>query len=470
MSAIPAAHDPSGPPAFAAEEHEGHGDRYDYENDGSRMGNVASSVRSVRTSKSVMDLGKWRRAVGMLLLGVTIFGWTSTNFLASSIFSDDTYSKPYFVTYVNTSFFILPLIPILIKKAYQNPEDLRRLRDELRSSLQWRYTPLKQEEGDGHNSSNSPVLRSTDALLELPLETTDVLNAKHMHTPSAADLAEDPLTLHEIFKLSGEFCILWFLANYFVAACLQYTTVASSTILTSTSSVFTLLFGAIFRVERFTVRKLLGVLASLSGIIVISSLDLSGKTNDDEHRGDFPEKTLREIAIGDFLAFLSAVMYGLYAVFMKKRIGDESRVNMPVFFGFVGLINVLCLWPGLVVFHYAGIEPFQLPPDWRVTMVVILNSAGSLVSDMAWAYAVLLTSPIVVTVGLSMTIPISLIGQIVLDHQTAGPWYWLGACIVVLSFLFVNHEEKKDDELPIPIPISDDGPSTIATTQQPLPR
>lgn len=47
----------------------------------SRM--IAPSVRSVRTSKSVLDFGKWRRVVGMLLLALTIFGWTSTNFLAS---------------------------------------------------------------------------------------------------------------------------------------------------------------------------------------------------------------------------------------------------------------------------------------------------------------------------------------------------------------------------------------------------
>ena len=139
-----------------------------------------------------------------------------------------------------------------------------------------------------------------------------------------------PLTLAETGMLALEFCMLWFLANYFVAACLQYTTVASSTILTSTSSVFTLVFGAMFKVEKFTVRKMLGVAASLTGIILISTIDLSGRNSDDEHRGDFPEKSTREMAIGDCLAFLSAVMYGLYAVFMKKRISDETRVDMPV--------------------------------------------------------------------------------------------------------------------------------------------
>lgn len=58
----------------------------------------------------------------------------------------------------------------------------------------------------------------------------------------------------------------------------------------------------------------------------------------------------------------------------------------------------------------------------------------------------LLTSPIVVTVGLSMTIPLSLIGQVVLNDQKASPLYWVGAVAVVVSFVFVNEEEKKEEE------------------------
>lgn len=74
-----------------------------------------------------------------------------------------------------------------------------------------------------------------------------------------------------------------------------------------------------------------------------------------------------------------------------------------------------------------------------------VNSISSLLSDIAWAYAVLLTSPIVVTVGLSTTIPLSLIGQLLINNQTSPAIYWLGACVVVLSFVFVNHEEAQDE-------------------------
>ena len=138
---------------------------------------------------------------------------------------------------------------------------------------------------------------------------------------------------------------------------------------------------------------------------------------------------------------------GLYSVFMKKRIADESQVNMPIFFGFVGIINILVLWPGFLVLHFTGVERFELPSDGRVAAILITNAVGSTISDLSWAYAVLLTSPIVVTVGLSMTIPLSLIGQMILNSQTSSFVYWIGAIIVVLSFVIVNQEEQKDELL-----------------------
>ncbi|KAG9690950.1 hypothetical protein KCU95_g8388, partial [Aureobasidium melanogenum] len=358
---------------------------------------------------------KWRRVVGLLLLFTTVILWTASNFMASTLFADNTYSKPYLVTYVNTACFIIPLLPIVVRRLY------------LSGSLKTpRYAAVPQDhDEDGYTQEH----------------TSDSTSQKYMVMDDAQGV--HPLSLGETARLSLEFCILWFLANYFVAACLEHTTVASSTILTSTSSIFTLLLGCAVGVEIFTLKKLLGVLASLLGVVLISSVDLFG--DNDDGRGLFPHKSARQVALGDAMALLSAVLYGIYAVLMKKRIGDERRISMPVFFGLVGLFNVLLLWPGFLILHFTGVEPFELPPTSRVTTIILVNSFSSLLSDIAWAYAVLLTSPIVVTVGLSTTIPLSLIGQLLINNQTSPAIYWLGACVVVLSFVFVNHEEAQDE-------------------------
>lgn len=56
----------------------------------------------------------------------------------------------------------------------------------------------------------------------------------------------------------------------------------------------------------------------------------------------------------------------------------------------------------------------------------------------------LLTTPLVVTVGLSLTIPLSLIGQILLSDQYSSGLYWVGAAVVLASFVFVNRESGEE--------------------------
>lgn len=68
------------------------------------------------------------------------------------------------------------------------------------------------------------------------------------------------------------------------------------------------------------------------------------------------------------------------------------------------------------------------------------NALVSAVSDVAWAYSMLLTTPLIVTVGISLTIPLSLLGEIFINGLYAPFSYWFGAALVFLSFVLVNQE------------------------------
>lgn len=63
----------------------------------------------------------------------------------------------------------------------------------------------------------------------------------------------------------------------------------------------------------------------------------------------------------------------------------------------------------------------------------------------------LLTTPLVVTVGLSLTIPLSLVGQMIINSQYSSGLYWVGALVMVLSFLFINHESHDEDDKDAPV-------------------
>ncbi|EER25035.1 hypothetical protein CPC735_016360 [Coccidioides posadasii C735 delta SOWgp] len=373
-----------------------------------------------------------RHTLGVLLLLIVVFLWTTSNFLASTIFADNTYSKPFFVTYLNTAVFTLPLIPYALRRGFQWWKETRANAD---VSHQAEDGPLEEESHPFLSSENEPGIRH-DAPGN-PSASADGL-------PRCSKEVREKLDFRATARLSLQFCLLWFAANYFAYACLQYTTVGSTTILTSTSGVWTLIFGATLGVEKFTARKLFGVIASLTGIIIISRVDLSG--SNDENRGSFPYKSPAEIAIGDAMAAFSAILYGVYIIVMKKRVGDESRVSMALFFGLVGLWNTFIMWPGFFILHFTGLEPFAWPDSHLTWTIIRTNAIVSLASDICWAYAMLLTTPLVVTVGLSMTIPLSLIAQIFIHGQYSTVLYWIGAAIVFLSFIFVNHESKTEAE------------------------
>ncbi|GAP89120.2 putative vacuolar membrane protein [Rosellinia necatrix] len=386
-----------------------------------------SSSNARRTS------GVWylaRRTLGISLLLLTVFLWTTSNFLASYIFSDQTYNKPFFVVYMNTSLFALSMIPISIKYVIQNG-GFRHVKNQALQA--WRGPT------GGARVSKSQA-ENEDSVLGERLLVAEEESPEEFGVRKPAE----QLSFLETAKFSLEFAMIWFLGNYFASACLEYTSVGSVTILTSTSSVWTLIFCAIMKIEFFSIRKLIGVIASLSGVILISLVDLSGNGND-ENRGNFPHKTQSQIAIGDAMALFSAVIYGIYVVVMKVRIGSEDRVNMPLFFGLVGMFNILLLWPLFPILHYTGIEPFELPPDGKIWSIILINSLSSFISDISWAYAMLLTTPLVVTVGLSLNIPLSLVGEMIQYEQYSSLLYWIGAVIVVLSFLFINHESHEDE-------------------------
>ncbi|KAK2790479.1 hypothetical protein FQN53_009503 [Emmonsiellopsis sp. PD_33] len=362
------------------------------------------SISGAGPGSSPLIIGLARRTLGIVLLLVVVVLWTASNFLASTIFADNTYSKPFFVTYLNTAFFIFPLLPIVGRRLFRlwRAGKLSKV-----TSLRSLVAQLDSREAA---DESRPFLAEDDEVDVDPESDGRTLVEGNNAGDSSSS---ERLGFRETAKLS----------------------------------VWTLIFGVIMGVEKFTPRKLIGVLASLSGIFLISRVDLSGSNDADNDanatRSSFPHKTTGEIALGDAMAAFSAILYGVYTIVMKKQVGNESRVNMSLFFGLVGLINTVIMWPGLVILHLAGWETFALPDSQRVWMIVLVNSVTSVVSDICWAYAMLLTTPLVVTVGLSLTIPLSLVAQIFLQGQYSSALYWVGATIVFFSFLVVNHEGKE---------------------------
>jgi solute carrier family 35 protein F5 len=144
---------------------------------------------------------------------------------------------------------------------------------------------------------------------------------------------------------------------------------------------------------------------SFVGVILVSYSDQNPLPSNDPTGATTTTPPVSSALIGDILALLGALFYGCYTTMLKVRIGDESRIDMPLFFGFVGAFNVLLLWPVFPVLDWLGIETFQLPFTPTLWIIVLLNAfIGTFLSDYLWLLSMLMTSPLVVTLGISLTV------------------------------------------------------------------
>lgn len=107
---------------------------------------------------------------------------------------------------------------------------------------------------------------------------------------------------------------------------------------------------------------------------------------------------------------MSASFYGLYAVILKKKVPpeEEDNFNVSIFLGMVGMFNFLLLVPGFYFLNLANIEPFEWPND-RAMLYMTLNALiGTVISDFCWAKSVVLLGPLMTTLGITLTIPLSM--------------------------------------------------------------
>ena len=273
-----------------------------------------------------------------------------------------------------------------------------------------------------------------------------------------------PLTLRETAILASQFTCVWFGANWAINAGLGLTSVASGTTIGSASGFFTLALGAALGVDRFTLPRLGAVCISALGVAAVTFADRDTATSTITPPDNFvldglwkrslpsatPSGSVGLLAskppnapMGDMLALLSAFLYSLYVMLLKTRIGSEDRISMPLMFGIVGAINIVCLWPFLPLLHYTGIESFSLPPSPHIWAGVVVNMCITFVSDFIYLLAMLKSSPLITTLGLSLTIPLAVVIDAAKGSHTGGMVAVVGSTAVLSSFGFIGWDDHR---------------------------
>ncbi|XP_048340180.1 solute carrier family 35 member F5 isoform X2 [Sphaerodactylus townsendi] len=410
------------------------------------------------SSQSSSTTQRRRMALGIVILLLVDVIWVASSELTAYVFQN--YKKPFFSTFAKTSMFVLYLLGFIVWKPWRQ-QCTRGFRgrhaaffadaegyfaacttdNAVNSSLsEPLYVPVKfhdlpneksSSSDDTEKTSKKPRVRFSNIMEIRLLPSSHALEAKlsRMSYPTVKDQesilkAVGKLTACQVAKISFFFCFVWFLANFSYQEALSDTQVAIVNILSSTSGLFTLILAAVFPSnsgDRFTLSKLLAVVLSIGGVVLVN---LSGSD--------------KSAGIGSLWSLIGAMLYAIYIVMIKRKVDREDKLDIPMFFGFVGLFNLLLLWPGFFLLHYTGFEDFEFPSKFVLTCIVINGLIGTVLSEFLWLWGCFLTSSLIGTLALSLTIPLSIIADMCKQKVTFSWLFFAGAIPVFFSFFIAT--------------------------------
>lgn len=256
------------------------------------------------------------------------------------------------------------------------------------------------------------------------------------------------LSKKQVAWLSAQVAFVYYMYNLCVLESLQYTLASNQTVIGTTSTVFCLVIGVALGFERFLMTKLGCVLGLLCGVTLVN---IGAGRNETGIPGRFSP---RNPMLGNSIALCGAGFYAAYLVIMKVWCGTgDILVNERRLFGWVGLWTLVGGVPLLLLVDYLGIEPLEYPPDATTAAVVVINGISLVISDYTAVLAMLLTSPLVVSLLLTLAIPITIFIDYVIvaiaNHhpQSLSSIYLVGILCMLLAVVLINVNISLENDL-----------------------
>ncbi|XP_054168109.1 solute carrier family 35 member F5-like [Oppia nitens] len=240
---------------------------------------------------------------------------------------------------------------------------------------------------------------------------------------------QNKLSIGETVKLSLMFSGLWFAANWSYQLALKYSEAGLVNLLSSTSSLFTILLSPVFpsnsSSDNFSLTKLVSVIISVGSVAFITIA---------QSKMD----TMEYIPVGALWALSGAFFYASYIVLLRYKVSNEDHLDIPIFFGFVGLFSLIFLWPAFFILHYCQLEVFQWPNCEQLLILLVNGLLGTVLSEFLWLWACFLTSSLLASLSVSLTIPLTILFDVILKGVSYPRLFFVGTIPLYLSFFTIT--------------------------------
>jgi len=286
------------------------------------------------------------------------------------------------------------------------------------------------------NSYNRPYLityfNHSLCLLLAPAQGMVLFLLGQTHNPVVQLLSQGSRVIRDIVLIS----VIYQVADWVWYIGLSSTSVADGTIIFNSMSIFVFLMEWLLGKSRISALKGFAVLLSLLGVVVVEYAPAANSVSTASQAGCLSQTG------GNLLVLLAALLYALYQVKIDMSMPCLDAVTTNAFVAIQGLTTLVLLWPGIYLLNQLpawcfAAEAFQLPQS-DAARGVLLSGLLAFAFNVFFCLALVLTSPLKVSVGCMLSVPCSLVADALLHGDSISSSAFFGSGLVIVGFLMIT--------------------------------
>lgn len=267
----------------------------------------------------------------------------------------------------------------------------------------------------------------------------------------------------QLIILSCFLAIVSFSSAYSWYYSLARTNIPANTAIYQSACVWVFILSIFLLKERITVLKILAVIISVVGVVLVAVFSNTGSCSKDMtelnnstsintsaviyysgennmlghiHRGS--SCTEKSTFPGYIALFFSVISYAVFEVSYNKwgtQEHDPASVQNSIrVLGYIGLHTLIWLWPCFIILHFTGIERFEFPP-YDIFILLLWNAYLDIFFNAGLLICIALSSALFASVGTILVIPVAILVDWMLQGFLLKTGAAIGVAIIIMGFI-----------------------------------